>query len=481
MKKLIGLVVVLALLILGGYYFMGVLTEKKIKNNLAVVNQVDNMFVQLASYKRGWFTSKVVLDWRMRIPEHTMGDAKNQTIPAEDLELRMPITIYHGPVIFAHQKVKFGLGYGKTSIALPPKYQQRFNEQFTANSIKPQLNLSLLITYMADSRWNLEVPPFTLIGKSGQQLDWLGLNSVMQTHDNQQKIKGHAKLKGITFERNQLHVNLAPVESEYNLHKTMQGLYLGEASISLPALTMRDATQTLLAIRQVYLHSDSDIVDEKFSLHLDGKVAQIEHNNKVYGPGAYDIRIKNLNASALGRINQKLNQVEPGQAAQKKQVLLQVLPEIPALLNQGPAFEINQLSFTTPQGNLTGQLSLSLPPNKDNNPFTMLQSLEGKADLRVPGEWIKLMLNRANRQKVIAKRLQNQTTSTDLSHNGVATHVNALDVAQEAEVLTNNQIASLVQAHVLIQDGQYYVTKLILNQGKLEVNGKPFESSMIKL
>ena len=26
---------------------------------------------QLASYKRGWFTSKVVLDWRMRIPEHT--------------------------------------------------------------------------------------------------------------------------------------------------------------------------------------------------------------------------------------------------------------------------------------------------------------------------------------------------------------------------------------------------------------------------
>ena len=303
----------------------------------------------------------------------------------------------------------------------------------------------------------------------------------MQTHDNQQKIKGHAKLKGITFERNQLHVNLAPVESEYNLHKTMQGLYLGEASISLPALTMRDATQTLLAIRQVYLHSDSDIVDEKFSLHLDGKVAQIEHNNKVYGPGAYDIRIKNLNASALGRINQKLNQVEPGQAAQKKQVLLQVLPEIPALLNQGPAFEINQLSFTTPQGNLTGQLSLSLPPNKDNNPFTMLQSLEGKADLRVPGEWIKLMLNRANRQKVIAKRLQNQTTSTDLSHNGVATHVNALDVAQEAEVLTNNQIASLVQAHVLIQDGQYYVTKLILNQGKLEVNGKPFESSMIKL
>ena len=39
MKKLAGLIIILAVLILGGYYGMGVLTEKTIKKDIAIINQ----------------------------------------------------------------------------------------------------------------------------------------------------------------------------------------------------------------------------------------------------------------------------------------------------------------------------------------------------------------------------------------------------------------------------------------------------------
>ena len=69
MKKLAGLIIILAVLILGGYYGMGVLTERTIKKNIEVINQSNGLFAQIEQYNRGWFSSDAKIKWRLHVPE----------------------------------------------------------------------------------------------------------------------------------------------------------------------------------------------------------------------------------------------------------------------------------------------------------------------------------------------------------------------------------------------------------------------------
>ena len=53
MKKLAGLIIILADLILGGYYGMGVLTERTFKKNIEVINQSNGLFAQVINAEHG--------------------------------------------------------------------------------------------------------------------------------------------------------------------------------------------------------------------------------------------------------------------------------------------------------------------------------------------------------------------------------------------------------------------------------------------
>src|SRR4051812_3422006 len=98
MRKLVVLLVVLAILVLGSYYAMGAMTERTIKHNIAAINRTNGINAQLVKYNRGWFTSNVLLDWQIHVPARQIKDENGlvQTIPAQDFMFNMPLKIYHG-------------------------------------------------------------------------------------------------------------------------------------------------------------------------------------------------------------------------------------------------------------------------------------------------------------------------------------------------------------------------------------------------
>ena len=76
MKKLAGLVIILAALVLGGYYGMGVLTEKTIRKNIEVIDQSNGLHAEIEQYDRGLFSSEAKIKWQLHIPERIVTDAK---------------------------------------------------------------------------------------------------------------------------------------------------------------------------------------------------------------------------------------------------------------------------------------------------------------------------------------------------------------------------------------------------------------------
>ena len=530
MKKMFGLVVLLAVLVLGGYYMMGLVTENTLKKNIDVINRSNGVLVDVDKYNRGWFTSAAVLNWRLQVPERVVKDANGHstTIPAEDYTVQMPLSIYHGPFIVAEKQVRFGLGYATSNLALPPVYMAKFSNIFTPESTKPELNLNMFVNYLNNSRLNMSLPQFKMITKTnGDQIEWDGMESSISVSSNIKSVEGKFTINGAKFLKSTLQGTLGQLTSHYEFHQTDEGLYLGEASLSLPSLVVTEHKQPLFDIEQFNVSSDSNIKNELFSSTLKLSLNKMVAQGKVYGPGILEMDLSNLDAMALADINQAVNQIQQGTDNERQQALIALLPKLPKLFSKGAQFQVSKLSLVLPQGVIEGNLSLSLPKgDSGGSPFQLLQKIKGQAQLRLPVYVVRTMELIAVTQKLLSQTSVQQAMIEQLKKNDIAatphplptdsaaaspTHeepdlanntspvdptvdvnnpapgvndqskpLSMLELDKQAAVLTEEKLASMVQSGLLVLQGNEYSIDISLSQGQLSVNGKPFNPSMLQ-
>ncbi|KTD18185.1 YdgA family protein [Legionella jordanis] len=496
MKKFIGLVIILAVLVLGSYYGMGYLTEKKVRESLDFVNRSNGIAAKIIEYKRGWFTSTAVFNWILHVPEQTVeNNGQTQTIPAQDYSMQMPVTIYHGPIIFANKGVKFGLGYAHTDLTMPPQYMQQFNSLFTGESTKPTMVIDFFVSYLGNSSIDMSVPAFKLFAKEGNSIfEWRGLSTTTNLSPHMDKVGGNITLEGLTFKKDQINSKVSTVTSEYNLHRTDKGLFLGDASLSFPSFVVMDGDQKLFELGQFDIHSDSDIDNNLFNSHFKASVDKIIANNKTYGPGNLELSIRNLDADALARLNEEAQKIQQGTDAERQRAMLAMLPELPKLFSKGAEFELTDMNFAMPEGTVEGNMLLSLPKNGNlANPFELMQKIQGNGKLKVPAVVVRQLVTESIKQKMMAPQQGQQDQQTQQeSDQSIAQQVqpqnastaqaaaNSTDVSQQAVALADKQLAALVQNGVLVKQGNDYVIEVSLNQGQLSINGKPYNADMLK-
>ncbi|MDI1351941.1 MAG: YdgA family protein, partial [bacterium] len=403
MKKLAGLVIILAVLILGGYYGMGVLTERTIKRNIDVINQTNGLYADIQQYQRGWFSSDAQIKWRVHVPERIVKDANgvSQTVAAQDYQMEMPLKIHHGPFIYSNKNLRFGMGFAETVFALPAQYTQPFDAQFTKESTKPQLDLNIFVSYLCKSTVELTLPTFKLIAKDGSvNFDWLGMESTMTMSSNLDKVNGDIVIDGMSFVKADTKATLGKVTTEYNLHKTSSGLYLGDASFKLPSMNVTVKDQKMFELNDFSLESDSEISDNLFSTHFNVTLKSIFANNKTYGPGDIEISLRKLDADVLAEINRQFTAMQNGDDAQKQQAMMALLPQVPKLFSKGAEFEISKCTFVLPEGTIDGNLFLSLPQGDSTNPFELMQKVQGKARIKMPVAVVKQLMQQTVMQQM---------------------------------------------------------------------------------
>ncbi|KTD64668.1 YdgA family protein [Legionella spiritensis] len=481
MKKITGLVVILAVLVLGGYYGMGVITERTVKNNLDVVNKTNGLFADVVEYDRGWFKSQASLDWRLHVPEHMAKtpDGQNKMEPAQNYQMQMPLTIYHGPFIFADNGLKFGLGYAQTNFDLPAKYSEQFNALFTAESTKPTLDVSLLVNYFNTSKITMSVPQFKLIAKQGGQFDWMGMDSHVNVSSSMNEISGNFTIDGMRFAKDQQTADIGSISSNYNMHRTDKGLYLGDASISLPSIMIKKQDQVLFELQDFNAQTDSDISGGLLNSNFKSSIDKIVVNGKTYGPGMFAMSIRNLDADALVRINELASKAQQGTDIEKQQAMLAIMPELPKLLSRGAVFEVSDMNFNMPEGTIEGNVKISLPESNVSNPFEMMQKIQGNGKLKVPAPVLKQIIAESVKQKVMKTAMQQAMQASSDPSNAQPVTLDQNLASQVAEQ-TDKQINAMVQSGVLVENGKDYVVEITLNQGKLTVNGQAFNPAMLK-
>ncbi|MCL9685254.1 YdgA family protein [Legionella maioricensis] len=487
MKKLTGLIIILAVLILGGYYGMGVLTERTIKKNIEVINQSNGLFAQIEQYNRGWFSSDAKIKWRLHIPERvvTGDDGKSQTVAAQDYQMEMPVKIHHGPFIYANNRIRFGMGYAETVFAFPEQYNQKFDETFSKDSTKPQLDLNIFVNYLNKSTVELSLPSFKLISKDGGgHFDWMGMNSKTKMSSDMGRVEGDIVIDGMTMSKDDTKVTLGQVSSDFNLHQTPAGLYLGDAKFSLPNFDVTVKDKKMFEIRDFTVSSDSDIQDKLFSTHFNVSVKSVVANGLNYGPGELEVSLRNLDAEILADINKQATAMQNGTDAERQKAMMALLPEVPKLFNKGAEFEISKLSLKIPEGVIEGNLLVSLPQGDSSNPFEMLQKIQGNAKLRMPKILVKQLMQQSvmqqmSKQPDMQQALIQQMQSTQQGSQPQATQPPPSQ-EQLAAMQADKQIGAMEQNGLITSQDSDYVTEVKLEQGKFSVNGKPFDPAMLK-
>lgn len=499
MKKLLGLAVLIAAIILGGYYVTGVVTEKTLKKNIAVINQGKGFHLDIMQYDRGWFNSSVQLRGKLLIPEHTV-KTNDQVIstPAEEFTLEAPLVIHHGPIIFTDSKVEFGFGSARMKLTIPQAYQAKFASLFTESSTKPVADISLLVNYLAQTHINIQIPAFKLIAKEGGEFEWQGMEDSVILSADVDKIHGSNIIDGFSWSKNQGKIAVSQVKSSYNLQHNVEGFYTGKGKASLPLLRVTENDKDTFSMKDMEVHFNSEVSSGLYNASLNASLENLMTDTKTYGPGSFKISVKNLDAHTLGVMNHEIRNMKHGTESEQQKVMLSLLPELPKLLNKGARVEISDLKFAMPDGAIEASLAISFPSENIASPFQLIQKMSGEGKVKVPTvflqhimqESVKQQLTQPSLQQAMVDELQKSAENTNVEEpqddeKTASEPVSAKpetpeELEERARVRASEKLSALVQAGLLTLKGNDYLLDFKLADGQLTLNGQPFNPAMMK-
>ena len=467
MKKIIGLIFVVIAALGGSYYGMGFVTERTIKNNLGALSQSNMMFVDLVDYKRGLMASQLKLNIRLHIPARINKNTTGQTklYPAQDYRFDVPMTVNHGPIIIANHTIRFGLGYAHTQIVLPKNILNQIAATFTKDSTLPTLSLNLFVNYFNRCEFLISIPAFKINATQGNNnLNWLGLSSEIQASSSISNVEGHLALEGLSYTNNTVTTNIGQVVANYALNKTKVGLYLGDANINAPSITVINNKEKIAAIKHFIFQSNSNIAHDLFNTTLSSSIDSFYFNGKTYGPGKLKLILENLDPATLARINEQATLIqEASDESAKQQAILALLPELPQLIKHGAIFKITNLSLTIPEGLIQGNLLIALPKIESNNIFQSMQKMHGNGHLEFPSAML---------QRIFEESIKQKQLSAD-----VTTPSTQIDVPQQAKA----EIDKLIASGALIAKANNLVIDMTLGKGSFNINNKPFSPAMFSV
>ncbi len=467
MKKMVvwsGVIISGVALVVGAYFGMGLLTERTLEHTISMLDQSNGVWVELTNYQRGLFRSRALLTWKLRVPAHSMlnKDGQHVNVPEAMYQMPMPLLIQHGPLGISQDHVYLGLGYAQTSMELPTEVNDVFDKNYTTGSIKPKINVSFSVNYLNSTHVSVVVPRFKVISKKdNHKFEWLGMTSETQIANQGKRVRGTFALSGVEWQQNQVSLLIGPVESNYDLHPSASGLYMGDARVVFSSLRMTEQGKTLINMDNMRLDSSSNVLNMLFQSQAKLAVEQILFQDHKYGPMNVDASIKNLDSDVLAKINQQLTDSSPDSKMNGQRILFTVLPEIPALVNKGAIFAVHELNLKLPEGDVHGSMHLVFPKENISNPIHLSQKISGGLKLTIGSQvlkkWMTLWINHPWGSKKVEATTDNP------------------------EALADSRIASMFQAGVLAKDGQDDSIELKLSNGHVLVNGHPFTASMLSL
>lgn len=468
MKKIIGIVIAILVVIALIPFWLGYIAEHIIKRNLALTASPIAQAVQISNYQRSWLQSSFDIHFNFEPAIVTpLGDINGY---------QGHVRLYHGPLLwFANLEGQeqmhdgiFGLSgnvhllSNSDAISSLPSLRVTGVQEFNGN-LQNQYALAALQLQPSHTQFKLSFD--SLVGQTTATSGF-------------QRIMGQFKLSNLNFNntRDAINVTIPTFDWLFDLSRNARGFWLGDKKLTAPDISLQAAnaaSQLQQVSWHVVTHAEGDNLDAKSNL----SIASIRSGITKYGPLEFDVNLSHVQQDAFidllkaaqmvrqDQDNSKLNKTQQNQ-------LLQQLTKVLA----GSYFKINRLSCVMPMGefDITGFASFA---NVDSNSQAKHNNAEQQNLL------LQLLQNsRMGLNVSLSPKLYNIAVTFARVMNAIENPPQPKPIApQHYHTKLQNWLNVLSEKGIFEKNGDWYVVRLSYQNHTFFVNDQPGAKIVQKL
>lgn len=298
-------------------------------------------------------------------------------------------------------------GWLGSEIILKPEIEDRELAQRLFPEDKPALTISTSV--WGTARVDVSVPSIHIKDDgSGESLNVSEAYGWAEFSDGFQQVEAHLSWPGLVVRAPGLRARLGNLQFDQDGHRVAESLWAGEVEMTLDTLALESETQPDVVLTNLSLTGDTEASDGNETVRSDSTMAveSLKVADQMTGPHRVSLTLENLDVDAwkqlmtVSRDVQKLqmslaNNPNPdvNQLRQQQMQLMQrVSQAAKSLAGAGIVMQLNELSLKTPQGTVSGHLSLrhpEVPPKKRDSMPLIMQQLNGELDLSLPVALVK--------------------------------------------------------------------------------------------
>jgi uncharacterized protein YdgA (DUF945 family) len=412
------------------------------------------------SYTRGWLSS-------------TAENVIN--VRGAPVELVATHHIYHGPFQFARL---FGGEVDLTPVQAVITTRISIGTKGGDAALKdvlaqlPELVATTTIHLNGSGVIHLDLPSLKRSSPEGGAIDWRGLSGDVHFDGEWKQFVVDMQSAGLVVNGPAGgNLSITNVGLHSNTQEDAHGLMLGDGQISIGQFSHNNSlTLDGLAFRGA-THASGDNVN----LSLGYRVGSVQIAGQRHGPGELAVELRNLDGATLQRLQKEMDAiVQKNLPPEQARMMLtgKLMELLTQLARKSPEIEVTRLSFKSGDGELTGKGKLVVDgsdPNVAQNPLLLLVATHGDAELMLPPAMLRPFL-----APFVEKDLQASTGK----RGGISRDELARLTPEARNRVIDRALPMYLSRHpftsMLVADNGRYKLVASLHQGKLLVNGQPW-------
>lgn len=449
MKKwlitIISIIIILAAILLVVPFITGKVIATRYQYFLDQVAQTKYLNVKVISYERHWFNSSAVIQITLN-PQIRVLPSQS---PRKPITVQVVQNIMHGPILYApvdgHKKLLFGLAYIHSEVDKPrlnfwADTHLKFDGSISYNSKAPLISISL--------------------PQEKRSFVFKNINIEGNTELNFNSLSGKISVASMNINDAYVNEQLTGFTADYDLNKTLLGLYLGDRNFNIQKLSLDDLqSKKHYEAQDIKIESFTKESSRKINLDLDISIGSTLIDGQNLGPHYLELEINKLDEPLLVALKQQLILMQQQgfsllQFAKYNQLLL-------SLLSRGANIELKKLDIATFSGraSVNGKFNFEPTEKETANPTEIFKKLSASLSIKVP-------------QALFNESMMTFYQWSD-SHKHVSPEngkpVATLSPAQRAQIALDTWLKN----KWLLLDGDYYVTQIAYQDHATFINGQP--------
>lgn len=468
MKKIVGIIIAVAIaFFLVTPFFLGMHAERKLEGVIAHLHSYPGYKAEVVAFDRGWFSSEVQITIGIDFPDEFFAAMESQAFNL--MSVPMHISLQQGPVFFTE---KPGLGWYRWKM-VPVNSNPDPSVVYVHEG---------LTTLSGHTQFTDKVSPFTKpVNDDKSVVEFGGYHGIGEIGSNG-RMTYVGDVDTFSFTEGEETINLQ------SLNLTMDGdlsqmdwelfVYPGNFELSLAEInasinnglgTQEIKLQNLSMTSSVKLPADANWM----SMDIKTGIASLEVNDWFLRNLQWDMAFDNISMDfyrAYHKANIEMFESMDSVDTDTPPALnfgKHFTPEVmQSFIENGPAFRIDTLSATLPEGKFAASASVNLKadtpvPAQPSNPMWLIGAIQAQASIEIDQALAQHFARLSTEPQVRMAMAENPD-------------ITEADIQEMVDTQVTATLDMLMQQGLVISQGDALTSQLQYTGGEFTVNGNPF-------